>query len=139
MRNEPRVLSRWCFAAPSAAFLWSTAAARARGGMHHPVVSHDYAKEDGAPRSAREALQRPDPPDFSSECRMLGSRDYGAMLAVPEALDFFEKMGGERLCARNASLCRWAAEMLRAAWGGMPSGAGEEALAGATRMIGPPP
>ena len=123
-------LHKWCFAGAGAAFLWSTPAARAAG-LHHPVVSHDYAREEpGVIRSERERLQRPDPPDFGSECRMLGSRDYAPMLAVPEALAFFRSVGRDAACLRNAALCRWAAALLTDAWRTVAASEDEGALWG---------
>jgi selenocysteine lyase/cysteine desulfurase len=67
---------------------------------------------------------------------MLGTRDYSAMLAVPAAIDFWERLGGDRVARRNRALALRAGRMLAAAWG-TSLGAPEGCVA-STCMVGLP-
>jgi isopenicillin-N epimerase len=53
---------------------------------------------------------------FAAEFDFSGTRDNSAWLAVPEALDYLDRLGREAVRAHNDSLAREAGEMLAGAW-----------------------
>lgn len=129
-------LHKWCFAAPTCALLWVSPRAPSRRQLHHPVVSHRYGEvaAPAAPSGSMVAAavtiaaggeiegeihqhRIADIPIFS-ECAMLGTRDYSAMLAVPASFRFVESLGGfAAIRTRNGALCAAAVNLLSTAWG----------------------
>ncbi len=80
--------------------------------LHHPVISHNYGVPAGA-RATEDGLNG----GLGAEARMLGTRDYAAMLSVPAALAYYQtEMGGQQAIRRNIAEAWAAAEMLAAAW-----------------------
>lgn len=89
-------LHKWFFAPRSCGFLW---AAKSVQGMTHPLaISHGY----GA--------------GFRAEFEWTGTRDVTAALAVPAAIEFHARLGGEALMARNVALAQDAARQLVRLW-----------------------
>eukprot|EP00658_Telonema_sp_P-2_P009799 TRINITY_DN13644_c0_g1_i2.p1 TRINITY_DN13644_c0_g1~~TRINITY_DN13644_c0_g1_i2.p1 ORF type:complete len:243 (-),score=61.91 TRINITY_DN13644_c0_g1_i2:264-992(-) len=128
-------LHKWMFAPTAAAFLW-TKSADIRNHLHHPVISHNLSllalgSEEGTGK-ARDGT----PGGLAAECRLLGTRDYSAMLAVPAAVKFWREMGGDQIAARNRELVLWAARELTASWGG-EMGCAED-MVGSTVMVSLP-
>jgi isopenicillin-N epimerase len=88
---------KWLMAPKGSGFLWASPPAQAD--LHPLVISHGYGQ------------------DCCAEFDWIGTRDPTAWLAVPDAIDFHERIGGEELRRRNAALAREAAAMLATAWG----------------------
>ena len=92
-------IHKWCYAPPSAAFVWVSPTAPSRSKLHHPIVSHSY----------NQGL-------FAETC-MLGTKDYSPMFVVPESFAFLDALGGlDAVVARNRALCSDAVELLSHAW-----------------------
>jgi isopenicillin-N epimerase len=87
---------KWLMAPKGSGFIWSAPARQAE--IHPLAISHGYG--DG----------------FLAEFDWTGTRDPSAWLAVPAAIDFHQRLGGEQLRARNAALAREAADLLAARW-----------------------
>lgn len=83
---------KWLYAPKGSAFLYASKAAAAR--TRPPVVSH-YV-EAGFPRAF----------DY------MGTRDNSSWLAIPAAIEFFERLGPEALHAHEASLIDEATELM---------------------------
>ena len=75
---------KWLMSPKGAGFIW--AAKPAQADLHPVTISHGYGK------------------GFLEEFDWTGTRDPSAFLAVPEAIDFHHRLGGEALMARNAAL-----------------------------------
>jgi len=88
---------KWLFAPKGCAFLW--AADSVREILHPTVISHGYGQ------------------GFVAEFDWVGTRDASAQLALPDALDFLESLGVERVRAYNHELAVVAGERLADAWG----------------------
>jgi len=119
-------LHKWLFAPTAAAFL-HIPDPDLRNSVHHPVVSHNFSTARSTEGGGG---------GLAGECRMVGTRDYSPMLAVPEAIAFWESIGGEVVAQRNRSLCLWAAHRLAEAWGG-ELGVPED-MVGSTCMVSLP-
>jgi isopenicillin-N epimerase len=87
---------KWLMAPKGAGFLWANPSAQAD--LHPLVISHGYGR------------------GFCAEFDWIGTRDPTAWLAVADAIDFHELLGGQELRRRNAALAREAAAMLAAEW-----------------------
>jgi len=125
-------LHKWLFAPTAAAFLY-VRSPELREKMHHPVISHNLSLESlGTNQTARDGSEG----GLAAECRMLGTRDYSPMLAVPEAILFWKSMGGDAVGKRNHELVLWAAKFLAEAWGG-EVGVPDE-MVGSTAMVSLP-
>lgn len=92
-------LHKWMFASTTAAFVHCKAKHLAR--LHHPVISLLYG--DG----------------IVAECSWVGTRDYSALVAVPEAIQFVKDVAGsvEEYSRENHCKVVAMAEMLASAWG----------------------
>jgi isopenicillin-N epimerase len=99
---------KWLFAPKGCGFLWARADRQA--GIHPAVISHGYGQ------------------GFTAEFDWTGTRDPSAWLAVPAALAFHGRLGGEVLMARNAGLAASASAALAARWG-TETGAGNRPAA----------
>lgn len=94
-------IHKWCFAPPTAAFLWidPNSPSVKQGKLHHPIVSHSYST------------------GIYSECSMLGSKDYSAMCSIPAAISYLEKLGGlHSIIERNHRICCNVMQKLGHAW-----------------------
>ncbi|HTZ37025.1 MAG TPA: aminotransferase class V-fold PLP-dependent enzyme [Stellaceae bacterium] len=89
-------LHKWAFAAKGAAALWCSPERQAA--LHPVAISHNLGQ------------------GFAAEFDYSGTRDNSAWLAVPQALDYLDALGGEAVRAHNDALAREAGEMLCAAW-----------------------
>ena len=92
-------LHKWMFAPTTAAFVHCKAKHLAR--LHHPIISHLYGN------------------GIVAECSWVGTRDYSALVAVPEAIQFVKDIAGSLEQYSNANHCKVVAmaEMLASAWG----------------------
>lgn len=152
-------LHKWMFAPAAAAFLHCGDPSLRRR-LHHPITSHLFHDDDNGDDDGTAAGPKDPPKDglfggFLGECRMLGTRDYGAILSVPVAIDFWDRLdndvqggdpaaalaageagevkAGSGLLERNRSLVLAAARDLSGAWGtavGQPA-----AMIGSTVMV----
>lgn len=88
-------LHKWLFVPRACGFLWSTGAAR---DLIHPLsISHGY--EQG----------------MTAEFDWTGTRDPSAILSIPAAIAFHEKLGGTALMERNAGMLREGIALIAAA------------------------
>jgi len=87
---------KWLFAAKGSAFLWARASAQP--GIHPPVISHGYGK------------------GFTAEFDWTGTRDYSSWLAVPDALQFFRRLGAARARSYSHKLVTRKAKEIADAW-----------------------
>ena len=83
---------KWLMSPKGAAFLW--AAPQRQAGLHPVTISHGYNL------------------GFLEEFDWTGTRDPSAFLAVPEAIAFHHRLGGEALMARNKALAAAAATVV---------------------------
>ena len=83
---------KWLCAPKGSAFIW--AAPDRQEGLHPVTISHGYEK------------------GFLEEFDWTGTRDFSAFLAVPAAIDFHARLGGEVLRTRNAALAAEATALL---------------------------
>jgi len=83
---------KWLCAPTGSAFIW--AAPDRQEGLHPVTISHGYDK------------------GFLEEFDWTGTRDFSAFLAVPAAIDFHARLGGEALRARNVALADEATALL---------------------------
>lgn len=92
-------LHKWMFAPTTAAFFHCKPKHLAR--LHHPIISHLYGC------------------GIVSECSWLGTRDYSALVAVPEAIQFVKDLAGSvgEYSKENHRKVVAMAEMLASAWG----------------------
>eukprot|EP00948_MAST-09A_sp_MAST-9A-sp1_P004080 g4080.t1 len=92
-------LHKWCFADTAAAFLYIRPPI-AMGSTHHPLISHNFNTQANV-----KAHDGHLPGGLIAECRMLGTRDYAPMLAVPVAMKFYlQTMQGVKCTKRNKEL-----------------------------------
>jgi isopenicillin-N epimerase len=87
---------KWLFAPKGCGFLWARRGAQA--GIHPPVISHGYGK------------------GFTAEFDWTGTRDFSYWLAVPDALDFFRRLGPARVRSHNHKLATQKAREISNAW-----------------------
>ena len=103
---------KWLMAPKGCGFLWTTPARRAE--THAPIISHGLGE------------------GYLAEFDWTGTRDPGAFLAVTEAIEFLEALGGPALMARNRTMALAAGEMLAARLGtetgALPAMAGSMAV-----------
>lgn len=83
---------KWLCCPKGSAFLWS--APERQAGLHPTIISHGF--EQG----------------YLAEFDWTGTRDFSAMLAVPAAIDFHERLGGPALRQRNRDLALTATRLL---------------------------
>lgn len=83
---------KWLCAPKGSAFLWS--APERKAGLHPTIISHGF--EQG----------------YLAEFGWTGTRDFSAMLAVPAAIDFHQRLGGAALRQRNRDLAQTATRLL---------------------------
>lgn len=83
---------KWLCAPKGSAFLWS--APERQAGLHPTIISHGF--EQG----------------YLAEFDWTGTRDFSAMLAVPAAIDFHQRLGGAALRQRNRDLALTATRLL---------------------------
>ncbi len=100
---------KWLCAPKGAAFLW--AAPDRQAGLHPTVISHGLDQ------------------GFLAEFDWTGTRDPSALLAVPDALDVHDRLGGAALRARNIALARDAAAGLAERLGTEVGSSGGAAMA----------
>jgi len=83
---------KWLCAPKGSAFLW--AAPDRQAGLHPLTISHGFGQ------------------GFRAEFDWTGTRDSSACLAIPTALDFHQRLGGEALRVRNIALAAEGARLL---------------------------
>ena len=83
---------KWLCAPKGSGFLW--AAPERQAGLHPVTISHGLDQ------------------GFLAEFDWAGTQDFSAYLAVPDALDFHERLGGAALLARNTALAAEAASLV---------------------------
>jgi isopenicillin-N epimerase len=88
---------KWMMAPKGSGFLWARRDRQA--GLHPTVISHPYGE------------------GFPAEFDYTGTRDSTAFLAVPAAIEFCARLGGEALMRRNAALAREAGALMAARLG----------------------
>lgn len=98
---------KWLSAPKGCGFLYARADRRAD--LHPVTISHGYGQ------------------GFTAEFDWTGTTDPSAYLALPAAIDFFERLGGVALMARNKTLVSQAAAMLATELG-TEVGAGPEMI-----------
>ena len=101
-------LHKWSFAPTAAAFLFQHS--NRHGELHHPIISHNYGFADN--ERTRDGLVG----GLAGESRMMGTRDYSAMLSIPDAIQFYLKIGGDQIAKRNRDLAIKVSDMLSKAW-----------------------
>ncbi len=89
-------LHKWYFAPRSCGFLWAAPAAQQN--LHPLAISHGLDQ------------------GFTEEFDWTGTRDFTAALSAPAGIACHDRLGGERLMARNATLAREAAAHLVRTW-----------------------
>jgi isopenicillin-N epimerase len=87
---------KWLFAPKGCGFLW--ARRNAQKGIHPPVISHGYGK------------------GFAAEFDWTGTRDFSGWLSIPDALDFFRRLGPVRARSYTHNLVTQKARELSNAW-----------------------
>ena len=87
---------KWLMAPKGSGFLWVSSARQLE--IHPLVISHGYGL------------------GFTSEFDWVGTRDPTAWLAIPAAIDFHMRIGGQCLRERNVLLARQGARELAARW-----------------------
>jgi len=87
---------KWLFAPKGCGFLW--ARRNAQRGIHPPVISHGYEK------------------GFAAEFDWTGTRDFSGWLSIPDALDFFRRLGPVRIRNYNHKLVTQKAKELSNVW-----------------------
>jgi isopenicillin-N epimerase len=87
---------KWLFAPKGCGFLWARRIAQA--GIHPPVISHGYGK------------------GFTAEFDWTGTRDFSGWLSIPDALDFFRRLGPVRARRYNHKLATQKAKGISNAW-----------------------
>lgn len=83
---------KWLCAPKGAAFLWTSPARQPE--THPTVISHGFGQ------------------GYGQEFDWTGTRDPSAVLSIPAALDFHERLGGASLRQRNIDLAAQAASLL---------------------------
>ena len=101
-------LHKWSFAATAAGFFYQRH--DRHGEIHHPIISHNYGVSEN--ERARDGAVG----GLVGEARMLGTRDYSSMMCVPNAVQFYLKLGGDKVAIRNRELAIKVSEMLSSAW-----------------------
>jgi isopenicillin-N epimerase len=97
-------LHKWLMAPRGTGFLW--ARRDLQSALHPLTISHGYCK------------------GFIEEFDWTGTKELTGWLSAPAGIEFFHRMGGERLIQRNRALAHDMARMLSEAWG--------------TPLVGPP-
>lgn len=100
---------KWLMAPKGCAFLW--ARPDRQGDLHPVTISHGFGQ------------------GFLAEFDWTGTRDPSACLAIAEAIDFHQKLGGAALRARNAALAAQGTALLAARLGTECGATGELAAA----------
>ncbi len=90
-------LHKWLMAPRGTGFLW--ARRDLQPALHPLTISHGYQK------------------GFIAEFDWTGTKELAGWLSAPAGIEFFHRMGGARLMARNRELARAMARMLSEAWG----------------------
>ncbi|HYC13667.1 MAG TPA: aminotransferase class V-fold PLP-dependent enzyme [Stellaceae bacterium] len=90
-------LHKWYFAPRGTAILWARRELQAE--LHPQTISHGLGQ------------------GFHAEFDWTGTRDPSAWLAAPTGIEFHERLGGERLMARNRDLAQEMGRMLAQSWG----------------------
>jgi isopenicillin-N epimerase len=88
---------KWLFAARGTAFLWS--APESAGELHPAVISNRFGE------------------GFPLEFDWIGTRDYAAWMALPQAIAFHAALGGSALAGRNRRVALAAGRRLAGALG----------------------
>jgi isopenicillin-N epimerase len=90
-------LHKWLMAPRGTGFLW--ARRDLQPALHPLTISHGYRK------------------GFIEEFDWTGTKELTGWLSAPAGIEFFHRMGGERLMARNRELAHAMARSLSEAWG----------------------
>jgi isopenicillin-N epimerase len=90
-------LHKWLMAPRGTGFLW--ARRDLQPALHPLTISHGYRK------------------GFIEEFDWTGTKELTGWLSAPAGIEFFHRMGGERLMARNRELAHAMARRLSEAWG----------------------
>jgi len=90
-------LHKWLMAPRGTGFLW--ARRDLQPALHPLTISHGYRK------------------GFIEEFDWTGTKELSGWLSAPAGIEFFHRMGGERLMQRNRELAHDMARMLSEAWG----------------------
>ncbi|HEV3175054.1 MAG TPA: aminotransferase class V-fold PLP-dependent enzyme [Stellaceae bacterium] len=89
-------LHKWLMAPRGTGILWARRDLQA--GLHPLTISHGYRK------------------GFIEEFDWTGTKELTGWLSAPAGIDFFHRLGGERLMARNRELALAMGRMLSKAW-----------------------
>ena len=89
-------LHKWLMAPRGTGILWARRDLQA--GLHPLTISHGYRK------------------GFVEEFDWTGTKELTGWLSAPAGIDFFHRLGGERLMARNRELAQAMGRMLSEAW-----------------------
>jgi isopenicillin-N epimerase len=89
-------LHKWLMAPRGTGFLWARRDLQAA--LHPLTISHGYQK------------------GFIEEFDWTGTKELTGWLSAPAGIEFFHRMGGERLMRRNRELAHAMARMLSEAW-----------------------
>jgi isopenicillin-N epimerase len=103
-------LHKWVCAPKGSAFLWVRP--DLQPAVHPLIISHYLGQ------------------GFAAEFAWQGTRDFGAWLAVPSALHFFDRLGWDRVRNYNHALAVWTQNMLCDRWGVEPLTARDGKLLG---------
>ena len=112
-------LHKWACAPKGSGFLWVRPDRQAN--VHPLVVSHHLGE------------------GFAREFDWQGTRDFGAWLAIPRALQFMADLGWERVIAHNHAMAAWVQQTLCERWGVGPTSPADGSLLGSMASVPLPP
>eukprot|EP01120_Amphizonella_sp_Union-15-10_P002702 TRINITY_DN13003_c0_g1_i1.p1 TRINITY_DN13003_c0_g1~~TRINITY_DN13003_c0_g1_i1.p1 ORF type:complete len:421 (-),score=53.81 TRINITY_DN13003_c0_g1_i1:105-1367(-) len=87
---------KWVYSSMGSAFLWVDKKHQSK--IHPTVISHGYGH------------------GYNSEFLFSGTKDYTAYLTIPTAINFYNKIGGEKIRNHNHQLAVWAGLELKKRW-----------------------
>lgn len=112
-------LHKWACGPKGSGFLWVR---RDRQKAVHPLVISHFLDEG-----------------FTREFNWQGTRDFGAWLSVPRALEFFADLGWDRVMDHNHQLAIWTQAFLAQRWGVEPVSPLDGRMLGSMATIPLPP
>jgi isopenicillin-N epimerase len=112
-------LHKWTCAPKGSAFIWVRP--DRQNAIHPTIVSHHLGK------------------GLATEFSWQGTRDIGAWLSVPRAIEFIGGLGFDRVMSHNHSMAVWMNEMLCRRWGVQPISPIDGSMLGSMATVPLPP